>query len=239
MTRAAESEEATERARIQVELDLDGSGDADIQCDAPLVRDLLRLWCRAAGFDLTLRGGGALDHHAMEAAALAIGRAWRLAYGPTIGTRVAYDVAPRSDALVLVAVDLADRPNYVGDVPVPLWEHFLRTFATEARIDLHVGCMRGRTPEHTLEAAFTAFGLALRRAMGPRTSSPKAAPAAEREGEAVVPRRRKASRDGLQKANAEVHAKVGKRELPEVAAAKERDRRLHARTPRRPDQGHV
>lgn len=228
MTRAAGSEDATEHARIRVELELDGDGAADVQCEAPLLRHLLTLWCKAAGFDLELRGGGTLDHHALEAAALSLGRAWRMAYGPTTGTHVAYDFAPRRDALVLVAVDLADRPNYVGDVPAPLWDQFLRTFATEARLDLHVQCMRGRTVEHTLEALFTAFGLALRNAMGPRPASARK-PKRAADNDGVVVSKRRGNRARLEKTSDEVMSSFEKKDLPEVTAAKERDRKLRTK----------
>ena len=44
---------------------------------------------------------------------------------------------------------------------------FLRAFSLSARLNLHVGTIRGSDPHHIMEAAFKATGLALRAALRP------------------------------------------------------------------------
>jgi imidazoleglycerol-phosphate dehydratase len=47
--------------------------------------------------------------------------------------------------------------------------HFFRSFASEARINLHVRSIYGEDPHHIIESMFKALGLALRQALIPCT----------------------------------------------------------------------
>jgi imidazoleglycerol-phosphate dehydratase len=163
-----EVERKTRETQVSVRLDLGGSGAYDVQTQNPFLTHMLETWARHGGFDLRVRATGDLDHHLVEDTAIALGQAFRAAFALAPCQRIAYDFVPMDDALVLVAVDLVDRPYYAGELPVPLWEHFLRSFAMEARINLHVEALRGRDTHHTIEAAVKAFARALRRALEPR-----------------------------------------------------------------------
>ena len=66
------------------------------------------------------------------------------------------------DALVHVAVDLGGRPYYEGPLPSTLYDHWMRSFADNAKATLHVRVLRGRDRHHVVEAAFKALGLAVR-----------------------------------------------------------------------------
>jgi imidazoleglycerol-phosphate dehydratase len=69
------------------------------------------------------------------------------------------------DALVHCALDLGGRPFYEGPLPSRLYDHWMRSFADNARATVHVRVLRGRDRHHVVEAAFKALGLALQDAL--------------------------------------------------------------------------
>ena len=71
------------------------------------------------------------------------------------------------DALVMVTVDLVDRPYCEVELPDEMLEHFMRSFAMESRITLHQVRLRGKNYHHINEASFKALGMALREATRP------------------------------------------------------------------------
>ena len=107
-------------------------------------------------------------HHTVEDVGLALGRAFREALGGKEGIRRFASISvPLDEALVEVALDLSGRPFVVHEVPVPaeaigtydpgLTEDFVRAFATEAGITMHVLLRAGRSPHHIVEAEFKAL----------------------------------------------------------------------------------
>lgn len=168
MSRVAEVARGTKETTVTVRLDLDGTGTYDVETDNRFLSHMLETWARYAGFDLRVRATGDLDHHLVEDVAITVGQTFRKAFAQAACRRIAYDFVPMDDALVLCAVDVVDRPYYAGELPVPLWEHWFRSFAMEARINLHLEALRGRDTHHLIEASFKAFGRALKRALEPR-----------------------------------------------------------------------
>ncbi len=164
----AELRRETKETTVSVAIDLEGTGTYNVQTDNKFLSHMLETWTRYAGFDLTVDATGDLDHHLVEDVAITIGQAFREAFAGAPCERIAYDFVAMDDALMLCAVDVVDRPHYDGELPIPLWEHWFRSFAMEARINLHLHHMRGRDPHHVIEASFKAFGRALRKALTPR-----------------------------------------------------------------------
>ena len=163
-------ERKTKETTIHVTIDIDGAGSYDVKTPNRFLDHMVETWARYAGFDVKLRAEGDLDHHIIEDTAITLGQAFRKAFDQRPCVRIAYDFVPMDDALVLCAVDLVDRPHYAGELPVPIWDHFFRSFAMEARINLHFEQLRGRDTHHTIEAATKAFARSLRRALEPRTT---------------------------------------------------------------------
>ena len=118
--------------------------------------------------DLDVASKDHLEHHAVEDAAIALGNAFRVAIDTSAIERTASVVLPMDDALVLVALDLVERPYYEGPLPDPMMDHVMRSLATEGRFTLHVLILRGRDPHHIVEAAFKGLALCLARATMPR-----------------------------------------------------------------------
>ena len=69
------------------------------------------------------------------------------------------------DALVQVVLDIGGRPYYRGPLPSRLYDHFLRSFADNAKATVHVRVLRGTDRHHIVEAAMKGLGFALREAL--------------------------------------------------------------------------
>jgi imidazoleglycerol-phosphate dehydratase len=133
-------------------------------------RHMLETLAKWSGYDINLHvtAKDGLEHHAIEDAAIALGVAFRQAIDTAAIERTASVTLPMDDALVLVALDLVERPYYEGPLPDPLMDHVMRSLATEGRFTLHVQTLRGRDPHHVVEAAFKGLALCLARATLPR-----------------------------------------------------------------------
>ena len=57
------------------------------------------------------------------------------------------------------------RPYYEGPLPSGLYDHWMRSFADNARATVHLRVLRGEDRHHIVEAAFKALGFALREAL--------------------------------------------------------------------------
>lgn len=132
----------------------------------PFLDHMLITLARYAGAVLEVEATGDLRHHLIEDVAITIGLALRDTI-PETCVRYAECTIPMDDALVQVVLDLGGRSWYEGPLPSPLYDHFFRSLAENARITLHLRVLRGRDRHHIVEAAFKALGLALARALAP------------------------------------------------------------------------
>lgn len=157
----------TRETEVDIRLGLDGSGRYDIAIPDKWLRHMLESVARFGKFDLTVRANGDFQHHVIEDVAITLGRAFKDALKNRPVQRVGTATVPMDDALVTVSVDLVDRPYCQVDLPDEMLEHFLRSFAMEARITLHNLVHRGKNFHHVNEACFKALGLALHQATRP------------------------------------------------------------------------
>ena len=134
--------------------------------DERFLTHMVATLARYAALPLEVEASGDLRHHLIEDVGIALGAALRDA-APRARARYGHAVVPMDDALVEVALDAGDRPYYAGRLPAPLYEHFMRSLALEAKWTLHVRVLRGRDRHHVVEAAFKALGLALRQSLRP------------------------------------------------------------------------
>ncbi len=158
----------TKETTIAVELHLRGQGQYDVETDNRFLTHMMESLTKYAGWNLNLRATGDLEHHLIEDVAIALGQAFHRAYDNAPCARMAYDIIPMDDALVLTAIDLVDRPYYEGPLPIPVWDHWFRSFAMEGRINLHLDVQRGRDTHHIIEAAFKGLGRTMKAALEPR-----------------------------------------------------------------------
>ena len=153
----------TRETRVHVELER-GSGRATIDTGRPFLDHMLVTLARYAALDLTIEARGDLPHHLIEDVAIATGLALvPLSAEPC--ARYGHRVVPMDEALVEVTLDIGGRPYYRGPLPSSTFEHWMRSFADNARATLHLRVLRGTNRHHIVEAAFKALGLCLRDAL--------------------------------------------------------------------------
>lgn len=176
MTRCATVPRKTGETDITIAIDLDGSGKVDVETGVGFFDHMLCAFGRHGLFDLTVRAAGDTqvdDHHTVEDVGIVLGQAVREALGDKAGITRFADVAIAMDeSLVQAAIDVSGRGQAYVDLPVPtqkvgmfdteLAEEFFIAFARDAGLTLHVRELAGSNSHHIIEAAFKAFGRALR-----------------------------------------------------------------------------
>jgi imidazoleglycerol-phosphate dehydratase len=183
VTRSAARQRMTKETKIEVGLDLDGTGTADVDTGLPFFDHMLSQLARHGAIDLTVRAEGDLDvdaHHTVEDVGIVLGEALAEALGDKRGIRRFASVSiPLDESLVDVALDCAGRAFLHYDVELPpdgatlgqpafhpqLAEEFWRAVATAAGLTLHIGLRYGRNQHHILEASFKGVARALRAAV--------------------------------------------------------------------------
>lgn len=160
---------------IELTLNLDGSGQAEIATGVGFLDHMLHALARHARFDLTVRAQGDLhidEHHTVEDVGLVLGRALAQALGDRAGiTRMGHAIVPMDEALALVAVDFGGRGYFVfdgsfstdriGQVGTSLIPHFFESVAHEGKLNLHARLLAGVDDHHRAEALFKALARAL------------------------------------------------------------------------------
>jgi imidazoleglycerol-phosphate dehydratase len=156
----------TRETRVRVEVEI-GTGKASIETGVPFLDHMLVTLARFSGLDVTVTASGDLRHHLIEDVAIAIGSAVA-AIIPATAARFGDRVIPMDDALVHASIDVGGRPYYRGPLPSSLYDHWMRSFADNGRLTLHLRVLRGDDRHHVVEAAFKALGLAMRDALAER-----------------------------------------------------------------------
>ena len=179
MTRTAAIARATTETDIEISLDLDGVGAADVETGIGFFDHMLEAFARHSLIDLTVRAQGDLHvdgHHTVEDTGIVLGQAILRALGDKRGVRRFGSLAlPMDEALVLAAVDVSGRGQLHWDVAVPpvmigafdasLAKEFFIALAANAGITLHVRSLAGENAHHVVEASFKAVARALRQAV--------------------------------------------------------------------------
>ena len=181
--RYAKIERITKESDIKIELDLDDPG-IGLLCETgiPFFDHMLSQVGKHSGMGFIIKASGDIEvdtHHSVEDVGIALGQAFLQALGDKVGlNRFSSALVPLDEALAEVIVDISGRGYLVYDViienPLPLGtpgfepqlaEEFLRAFATNAHLTLHVNLRYGRNTHHVLEAIFKALGRSLKDAV--------------------------------------------------------------------------
>jgi imidazoleglycerol-phosphate dehydratase len=153
----------TRETEIRVELTCQSPG-ISVDTSQPFLDHMLTTLARYAGVGMTVTGRGDLAHHIVEDTAIAVGAAMA-DFAAAAAARYGDRTIPMDDALVQCVIDIGGRPYYRGNLPNGLYDHWMRSFADNARATVHIRVLRGRDRHHIIEASFKALGLALRDAM--------------------------------------------------------------------------
>ena len=160
-------ERTTGETEIALQLRLHGTGEANVEAEPYFLRHMLETLARHGGLDLGLSARGEDEHHLIEDVGIAFGKGVRQALPDLRIARIAHSVVPMDDALVMVALDLVDRPYASVDLPDGMYAHMLRSMALDGQFTLHVRPLAGEDTHHVVEAAFKGLGRALQQAVRP------------------------------------------------------------------------
>lgn len=183
MSRTATLQRKTSESSIELSLNLDGTGRADISTSVPFFDHLLTAFAKHSLIDLGVRATGDTHidvHHTVEDTAIVLGQAIKQALGDkaNIG-RYGDATVPLDDALARAVVDVSGRPYLVhtgepagfefhligGHFTGSMIRHVFEAISLNAGITVHVTVLDGRDPHHIAEAQFKAFARAFRKAV--------------------------------------------------------------------------
>jgi imidazoleglycerol-phosphate dehydratase len=168
---------STRETQITVTLKLDGNGETKIATGVGFFDHLLDAFAHHSLFDLAVEATGDLvvdEHHTVEDVALVLGAALAQALGDRSGIERFGDAAvPMDESVATAVVDVGGRPYAVvslpfrgkraGKMPLQLIDHVFESIARAGGVTLNVRGW-GRNDHHLAEAAFKAFGRAMRAA---------------------------------------------------------------------------
>lgn len=174
--RKTEEKRKTKETKIEVSLNLDGTGLAEVTTGIGFFDHLLNLFSKQGLFDLKVNAKGDLavdDHHTVEDVAIVLGNAFKTALGDKKGIfRYGFFTLPMDESLVRVAIDLSGRGSSVfrgdftretiGDLSTENIRHFFDSFARACDCTLHAEILYGENNHHKAEALFKAFGRAMK-----------------------------------------------------------------------------
>jgi imidazoleglycerol-phosphate dehydratase len=179
MGRTATVVRETKETKVQLTLNLDGTGIADISTGVGFFDHMLEQIAKHGALDLSVKTVGDThvdSHHTIEDTALAFGQALREALGDKSGIRrFGAALIPLDESLAQVVVDLSGRPycvheepmmvELIGDYDTTMTKHVFESISAEAKICLHIKMLSGRNSHHIIEAQCKGFGRALRDAL--------------------------------------------------------------------------
>lgn len=185
--RCASIERNTKETHIALSLNLDGNGNCSVQTGIGFLNHMLSSFCKHGLFDLSGSVSGDLEidqHHTIEDTGIALGLCFAKALGEARGIfRTGFFRFPMDETLAEAAVDFGGRAYLFCDAKlsgIPLvsidgsgkeasfqtecFEDFWQGFAANAKCNVHLEIIRGRSDHHKMEALFKAAARALRSA---------------------------------------------------------------------------
>ncbi len=175
-TRTASIQRRTKETDIRIELNLDGTGQANNHTGLGFFDHMLDQLARHSGCDLRVQVKGDLhidEHHTIEDTALALGEAFAQALGDKLGVERYGYCLPMDDCLAQVAIDFGGRPwlvweadfkrEKIGEMPTEMFHHFFKSFSDTAKCNLNIKA-EGVNEHHKIEAIFKAFAKAIKMA---------------------------------------------------------------------------
>ncbi|MBR6071920.1 MAG: imidazoleglycerol-phosphate dehydratase HisB [Acholeplasmatales bacterium] len=177
--REAELKRKTKETDIFVKLNLDGEGKYNIDSGIGFFNHMLEALSKHSSFDIDVKCKGDLDvdcHHTVEDIGIVLGDCFNKALVSKDGISRYYSFTiPMDDALVMCAVDLCGRSYYesncrfdtlkCGDFETECTDEFFRSFADNAKINLHFVILRGYNAHHIIEAMFKSMAKCLKEAV--------------------------------------------------------------------------
>lgn len=168
----------TKETDIEMELNLDGSGKADIATPVPFLNHVLGSFARHGNFDLRITANGDINvdpHHLIEDIGICLGLAISACLKNKEGiTRFGHTILPMDEVEISISLDLGGRAylrynvdmlnEKIENMSTSLVEDFFRALVNNSFANLHINKNVGINSHHIIEAIFKAFGIALKNA---------------------------------------------------------------------------
>jgi len=169
----------TSETQIELTINLDGTGQAELSTGLAFFEHMLTQIARHGLIDIHIQATGDLEvdaHRMDEDVGIVLGQALNEAAGDKSGlTRYGHAYVPLAEALSRVVVDLSGRPGLfycvdytrsrVGDFDVDLLREFFHGLVNHGVLTVHLDNLKGENAHHQAETLFKAFGRALRMAV--------------------------------------------------------------------------
>ena len=169
-------ERKTNETSIVIELNLDGTGNANIKTGLAFFDHMLEQIARHGNIDLNIQCIGDLqidEHHTIEDVGIALGEAVAKALGDKRGIERYGFLLPMDDCLAQVALDFGGRNwlvweaefkrEKIGEMPTEMFSHFFKSFSDAAKCNLNIKA-GGTNEHHMIESIFKAFAKAIKMA---------------------------------------------------------------------------
>ncbi len=167
---------STKETKIDIQLDLDGSGVANVCTGLHFFDHMLDQIAKHGQLDLDIQVDGDLhidEHHTIEDTGLALGTAFLEALGNKAGIERYGFYLTMDESLAQVGIDFGGRPwlvwdadfkrEKVGDMPTEMFHHFFKSFSDNAKCNLNIK-VEGDNEHHMIESIFKAFAKSIKRA---------------------------------------------------------------------------
>ena len=182
-SRKAKVYRKTNETEIDIEIDLNGKGTAEISTGLHFFDHMLDQIARHGNLDLKIKVSGDLqvdEHHTIEDTGIALGEAFIKALGNKKGIERYGFLLPMDDCLAQAAIDFGGRPwivwdvdfkrEKIGDVPTEMFFHFFKSFTDASKSNLNIKA-EGSNEHHKIESVFKAFAKAVKMAVNQSDTS--------------------------------------------------------------------
>ena len=167
----------TKETDINISINLDGNGKANISTGLGFFDHMLEQIAKHGGIDLDINVKGDLhvdEHHTIEDTAIALGEALYMALGNKRGLeRYGYSL-PMDDCLCSAVLDFGGRAwlvwdadfkrEKIGEMPTEMFLHFFKSLSDAAKMNLNIKA-EGENEHHKIEGIFKALARALKMAI--------------------------------------------------------------------------
>lgn len=178
MSRETEVSRVTKETDITIKLNIDGTGKTNIETGIGFFGHMLNTLAFHSRFDIELIAKGDLEvdgHHLCEDVGITLGKALNEAIGELKIVRFGYAIIPMDDALVACSIDISGRPyfecenfiedKFIGTFQTEWLTEFLRAFAMNGKMNLHIVKLRGMNSHHIAECTMKSLAISLKEAL--------------------------------------------------------------------------
>ncbi|WIF95505.1 imidazoleglycerol-phosphate dehydratase HisB [Caminicella sporogenes] len=169
----------TDETEVQISINIDGEGKADINTGIKFFDHMLKTMAKHGQFNLNVKCVGDLEidtHHTVEDIGIVLGKAIKKAIGSKEGIkRYGLAYTPMDESLSRIAIDMSGRSflvynveftrEFVGDFETETLREFFLALTNNAELTLHINLLYGSNNHHIIESVFKGFGRAFKEAV--------------------------------------------------------------------------